>query len=957
MAATPNRQFQFIGGPTFEQLFARYTNTGSIAFTDFPGNLPYAELRFYSKFQGRNKGHALASTCAWLNGVGIYYGSLVFGSQDKGQDVLQNGKLLAYPATPDPSAGGAMRVQAPLSLTLTEFHFLLVLKNRLLAINQLSEEIVYEEVFNTSLFGDMAGLATDARKDAIWLYSDKFVFAVDVVKEDRDAWKLYLRDNKFEEALDYCDTDAQEERVLNAKADYLFEQASFEEAAQIYAKTKRSFEEVALKFVNVAKGAPVPNATSIRAGGAGSDDASSAPSGPQMSALSVAGRVSTTLQSEARAALKTYLLAKLNALEATELTQQVMVCTWLTEIFLDNINRLQEGVIESAQEQLRRRNASTTAAGRGGKGSSRAAVSGDKGTVSTTSPFPDLSEQDDDLLDDDEDSIGDGMDGSDEAALLADERAEKREQEVSEFRAFLHDYFDCLNKEVTFELIASHGRASELLYFAEVINDLDWVLTFHVQQQGNYFQALEVLSKVDPAKTYSLSLGAELFYKFAPALMRVLPRKTVDLLIRQGKALDPGKLIPALMRDDEQAAAAAAGGAASARAIAARRRGGDEDDDDDEKKSLSDDDGVDDLDGDGAAQHSIRYLEHMILRMKNRDGVLHNYLVSLYARQKDDAPLLHYLRLQQAKRAERADRALWYDYKYALRVCHEHGHLRACVLIYETMQLYEEATRLALAIDLELAKGVVQRAQEDGLSPIDEQQRKRLWILIARHVIAHESDISKAMSILKSCDGVQLEQILPFFPDFVRIGDFKDEIARSLSSYNGKIEQLKADMEEFTESAQRIRQDIGSLRARHGVVSSHAKCDLCSQPVLTRHFFLFPCTHAFHTQCCVAECAKHLNAHPALRAKLMREEEEREQASAHQQASMAAAPGAGAGGKAAAAAAADPLPLSKEGREARCLENYAASECVLCGEIMIDSVAKPFILMPDEESEVRAWEV
>jgi hypothetical protein len=144
MAATPNRQFQFIGGPTFEQMFARYT--GSIAFTDFPGNLSYAELRFYSKFQGRSKGPAVASTCAWLNGVGIYYGSLVFGSQDKGQDVLQNGKLLAYPATPDPAMGGAMRVQAPLSLTLTEFHFLLVLKNRLLAINQLSEEIVHEEV-------------------------------------------------------------------------------------------------------------------------------------------------------------------------------------------------------------------------------------------------------------------------------------------------------------------------------------------------------------------------------------------------------------------------------------------------------------------------------------------------------------------------------------------------------------------------------------------------------------------------------------------------------------------------------------------------------------------------------------------------------------------------------------------------------------------------------------------
>jgi hypothetical protein len=556
---------------------------------------------------------------------------------------------------------------------------------------------------------------------------------------------------------------------------------------------------------------------------------------------------------------------------------------------------------------------------------------------------------------------------SDEAALLADERAEKREQEVAEFRSFLHDYFDCLNKEVTFELIASHGRVNELLYFAQVINDLDWVLNYHLQQ-GNYFQALEILGKVDPSKTYSLSLGADLFYKFCPTLMHFLPRKTVDLLIRLGRQLDPGKLIPALMRFDEQARAeqarqdATGGGSGSGGAA-----GGDEEDEDDEKKNAHSDDedaAGGPVDGANDGSHSIRYLEHMIVRLKNRDAVLHNYLISLYARQKDDAPLLHYLRLQQAKRAERADRALWYDYKYALRVCHEHGHLRACVLIYESMQLYEEATRLALSIDLELAKGVVQRSQEDGLSGIDEQQVKRLWILIARHVITHEAkegDIGKAMSILKSCEGIQLEQILPFFPDFVRIGDFKDEIAKSLSAYNSKIEQLKLDMEEFTDSATRIRQDINALRARHGVVSSHAKCDLCSQPVLTRHFFLFPCTHAFHTQCCVAECAKYLAQHPTLRAKLLKEEEEKEAAAA-QQASMAGAamPNALGGGSkaaaAAAAAAAEVVPLSKEAREARCLENYAASECVLCGEIMIDSVAKPFIL-PEEDAEAKAWEV
>jgi hypothetical protein len=182
-------------------------------------------------------------------------------------------------------------------------------------------------------------------------------------------------------------------------------------------------------------------------------------------------------------------------------------------------------------------------------------------------------------------------------------------------------------------------------------------------------------------------------------------------------------------------------------------------------------------------------------------------------------------------------------------------------------------------------------------------------------------------------------------------GDFKEEISKSLAAYNNKIDSLKSEMESYTQSANLIRQDINSLRTRYGVVSSHQKCDLCSQPVLTRHFFLFPCTHAFHVACCVEECSKYLATHPALRARVMADEESREQ-NAQQQAILSGTASASAAKSSSAAPA-----LSNAAREARCLEHYAASECVLCGEIMIDSVAKPFIRMPDEEAEMKAWEV
>lgn len=52
--------------------------------------------------------------------------------------------------------------------------------------------------------------------------------------------------------------------------------------------------------------------------------------------------------------------------------------------------------------------------------------------------------------------------------------------------------------------------------------------------------------------------------------------------------------------------------------------------------------------------------------------------------------------------------------------------------------------------------------------------------------------LRRAMEFLKySRDLLKIEDILPFFPDFVLIDDFKEAICSSLEEYNDHIEQLK----------------------------------------------------------------------------------------------------------------------------------------------------------------------
>lgn len=70
------------------------------------------------------------------------------------------------------------------------------------------------------------------------------------------------------------------------------------------------------------------------------------------------------------------------------------------------------------------------------------------------------------------------------------------------------------------------------------------------------------------------------------------------------------------------------------------------------------------------------------------------------------------------------------------------------------------------------------------------------------------------MQFLKKCDLLKIEDILPFFPDYVLIDDFKDEICSALGEYNINIEELKAEMDNATSSAEYIRLDVRKLKKR-----------------------------------------------------------------------------------------------------------------------------------------------
>jgi hypothetical protein len=71
-------------------------------------------------------------------GSGIYHGSL--NLETDAEDHIDGAALLPYPAS-----SGSDVPELPLSLSLTEFHFILLYKERVVGICNLDDRMTYEE--------------------------------------------------------------------------------------------------------------------------------------------------------------------------------------------------------------------------------------------------------------------------------------------------------------------------------------------------------------------------------------------------------------------------------------------------------------------------------------------------------------------------------------------------------------------------------------------------------------------------------------------------------------------------------------------------------------------------------------------------------------------------------------------------------------------------------------------
>ncbi|GKT95558.1 vacuolar protein sorting protein [Colletotrichum tofieldiae] len=611
---------------------------------------------------------------AWLSAQGVFHGQLA--SSAEGNKIFNESNMLPRSQLGSPSASSKRNPTADYidAIALTQWHIVSLIGGRVVATNRLTGEVVYDQIVLEP--GQKAvSLSVDLQKNTFWMFTAQEIFEVVVRDEDRNIWQIMLNLQQFDSALQHAKTPAQRETVATSYGDHLVVKRQFMEAASVYGRSNKPFEEVALTFIDNAE----PDA------------------------------------------LRKYLSAKLGTLKKAAVMQRIMVASWLVEIFMARLNSLDDTIITQAE-------------------------------------------------------LADGLNP-----------AQSREQlraVQGEFQDFVNKYKSDLDRRTVYDVISSHGREQELLYFANAVNDYNYVLSYWVQRE-RWPEVLTVLKKqTDP----------EVFYRYSTVLMTHVASDLVEILMRHSD-LKPRKLIPALLEYNRS------------------------------------------VEGSPAQNQAVRYLQYVINQLNSKDSAVHNTLVSIYAQSsKDEAGLLSYLESQGDEPN--------FDPDFALRLCIQHHRTLSCVHIYTSMGQYLQAVDLALSHnEVELASVIADRPMSNP--PL----RKKLWLAVARKVISQSNGIKTAIDFLKRCDLLKIEDLIPFFPDFVVIDDFKEEICTALEDYSRNIDGLKKEMDESSQTATNIKVDIAALDHRYAIVEPGEKCYVCGLPLLSRQFFVFPCQHSFHSDC------------------------------------------------------------------------------------------------------------
>lgn len=415
-------------------------------------------------------------------------------------------------------------------------------------------------------------------------------------------------------------------------------------------------------------------------------------------------------------------------------TQRVLLSTWLVELLIDNLNKLEA----SAEGEL----------------------------PETATPLQKQQQQ---------------------------EAADQFEKANESFKQFLKKYSGDLDTELIIQLLQSHGRLSDCLFFATEKRNYEAIVLHHINNR-DFEKALFVLSGIrEEAIKYPLMI------RYASVFMKHQAKYTIDILLQSFKTINIEELLPSLLTIQT-----------SERFFA------------------------------------VNYIKQIMETSKNK--LLHNLYIFFLAQSSEIAgqdELINYLDQQEI--LQKNNQPIYFDKDFALNVCKYFERHEGQIRVYGMLGLYEEAVKLAIK-DKNFAQ-----AKKYANMPADEKLKKKLWLQIAKEAMQeYSADKKSGLEIINESQSLTLGDVISFVSAKVKLSTFRDDLLSSLKNFGDKIDHLKTEMTDFNKSSQNIMDGLQAGPNTPIAIPGNQYCEKCKGPLLgCDKVYLFPCMHSFHKECLI----------------------------------------------------------------------------------------------------------
>jgi hypothetical protein len=485
---------------------------------------------------------------------------------------------------------------------------------------------------------------------------------------------------------------------------------------------------------------------------------------------------------------------------------------------------------------------------------------------------------------------------------------------LEHFKDFIRSNRAVLDQGTTLNLMTSRGQGQHralLLFYAQMVGDYDRVVAHYISEE-RYSDAINLLLEAPFDQVESL------IYKCAPVLIEFEPESTVQLLISKQQLRVQG-LLPALLR--YETLLDALNEKTDPQAIKTGNNTAQRIDRDFQGNEVN-----------FAILFLQNYLQSAVANDVAPEAIVYHTLSWLLAKYDDVAETRLTAFMQQVYEKKQVGlQVSGLNPEFILRQCKRYNRQRAIVYVFLLLGMESEAVGAALHVDIEVAKNIAR-------SPMDDSVKKEFWIMIAKHVILHDSNAIRALGLLsESGDALKIEDLLPLLPDFTEIEFFKEEICRTLEDCGAHIDHLKLEMEELSESAENISLELDSMKKRGYSASSNQRCEYCLEGIFSKQFYLFPCSHGFHCDCLLRHAMTHNHLDSSQLSTVKSLEEQLRFVSARAKDN-------------------DKRALVQQELLQNELDGFIAADCPLCGYVMIASLSQPLITAEDE-SDLASWKL